>query len=331
MRDLAPTALGIAHLPLHLGGLGLTSASLLSHSVYWASWADTLPILHRQDPTNTASILRHLHRGTAAVPSLQAITEAQQQLQHQGFNPPSWEELAAGRAAPPHLGPDQPHPTLGQGWQRQSSHHSFPQELCNHLDPASEALLDSQSGPHASRAFTTIPFGPDTTYQPHIFRILLLRRLRLALPLSARRCRSRRILDPLGDHRSACAQAGVLRSPGIPPEKAAARVCREAGARVTTNTQFMDLIIDNIQRQDDRRIDVIPNGPPLQGGVQLAIDTTLVSPLTRASEPRSRAGRYAGAAVQDATRAKERACLELLQTRRCKFVVLAIEVGGRWS
>ena len=97
MRDLAPTALGIAHLPLHLGGFGLTSASLLSHSAYWASWADTLPILHRQDPTNTATILEHLHRGTAAVPSLQAITEAQQQLQHHGFNPPSWEELAAGR------------------------------------------------------------------------------------------------------------------------------------------------------------------------------------------------------------------------------------------
>ena len=286
-----------------------------------------MPILHRQDPTNTATILEHLHRGTAAVPSLQAIAEAQQQLQHHGFDPPSWEELAAGRAAPPHLGPDQAHPTLGQGWQRhaaQSSHHSFRQELRNHLDPASQALLDSQSGPHASRAFTTIPFGPDTTYQ-------LLRRLRLALPLSARRCRCRRILDPLGDHRSACAQAGVLRSRGVPLEKAAARVYREAGARVTTNTRLMDLNIDNIQRQDDRRIEVIANGLPLWGGVQLAIDTNLVSPLTRASEPRSRAGRYAGAAVQDARRAKERTYPELLQTRRCKLVVLAIEVGGRWS
>ena len=192
-------------------------------------------------------------------------------------------------------------------------------------------LLDSQSGPHASRAFTTTPFGPDTTYQPHIFRILLLRRLRLALPLSARRCRCCRILDPLGDHRSACAQAGVLRSRGVPLEKAATRVCREAGARMTTNTRLMDLNIDNIQRQDDRRIIVIANGLPLWGGVPLAIDTTLVSPLTRASEPRSRAGRYAGAAVQDARRAKESACPELLQTRRCKLVVLAIEVGGRWS
>ena len=278
-------------------------------------------------------------------PSSNTFTEGQlpshhcrQSQKHSNNSNITASTLPAGRnwqqaeLPPPPLGPDQAHPTLGHGWQRhaaQSSHHSFRQELRNHLDPASQALLDSQSGPHASRAFTTIPFGPDTTYQPHIFRIVLLRRLRLALPLSARRCRCRRIFDPLGDHRSACAQAGVLRSRGVPLEKAAARVCREAGARVTTNTRLMDLNIDNIQRQDDRRIEVIANGLPLWGGVQLAIDTTLVSPLTRASEPRSRAGRYAGAAVQDARRAKERTYPELLQTRRCKLVVLAIEVGGR--
>ena len=56
-----------------------------------------------------------------------------------------------------------------------------------------------------------------------------------------------------------------------------------------------------------------------------------MSPLTRASEPRTRAGRYAGAAVHDARRAKERTNPELLQSRRCKLVVLAIEVGGRWG
>ena len=56
-----------------------------------------------------------------------------------------------------------------------------------------------------------------------------------------------------------------------------------------------------------------------------------MSPFTRASEPRSRAGHYAGAAVQDARGAKGRTYPELLQTRRCKRSVLAIEVGGRWS
>ena len=58
---------------------------------------------------------------------------------------------------------------------------------------------------------------------------------------------------------------------------------------------------------------------------------TLVSPLTRAGEPRRRAGRFAGAALTDARKAKERACPELLHNRRCRPVVLGIEVGGRWS
>lgn len=107
-----------------------------------------------------------------------------------------------------------------QGWQRRvamSSHHSFRH---NHGDPASQALLDSEFGPHASREFTTIPFGRDTTYQPHIFRMLLLRRLRFALPVWVRCCRCRGILDPLGDHRSVCAHAGVLQFRCVPPEVA---------------------------------------------------------------------------------------------------------------
>ena len=159
--------------------------------------------------------------------------------------------------------------TPERGWQRPAalaSHQGFRTELMASLDPPSQAMLQSQSGPYASRAFTTIPFGPDTSYPSHLFRVLLLRRLRLPLPLSARVCRCRRILDPLGDHRAACAQAGVLRGRGVPLERAAARVCREAGARVTSNTRLSDLNLEHIDRHDDRRIEVIANGLPLWGG-----------------------------------------------------------------
>ena len=52
----------------------------------------------------------------------------------------------------------------------------------------------------------------------------MLRRLRLPLPLTERTCRCRRVLDPLGDHRSVCPRSGVLRSRGCPLERAAARV-----------------------------------------------------------------------------------------------------------
>ena len=56
-----------------------------------------------------------------------------------------------------------------------------------------------------------------------------------------------------------------------------------------------------------------------------------MSPLTRAGEPRCRAGRFAAAALHDARKAKERAYPELLRNSRCRLVVLGIEVGGRWS
>ena len=66
-------------------------------------------------------------------------------------------------------------------------------------------------------------------------------------------------------------------------------------------------------------------------GHQLAVDTTLVSPLTREGQPRRRNGRYAGAALQDARRNKERVYPELVASGRCRLVVLAFEIGGRWS
>ena len=59
-----------------------------------------------------------------------------------------------------------------------------------------------------------------------------------------------------------------------------ARVCREAGARVTTNTLVRDLNAP-ADRLDDRRIEVIANGAnglPPWNGAQLAVDTSVVSP-----------------------------------------------------
>ena len=77
-------------------------------------------------------------------------------------------------------------------------------------------------------------------------------------------------------------------------ERATARMCREAGARVTTNTLLTDLNIEHSTRPDDRRIEVIANGLTLWGGTQLAIDTTLVSPLTRDGQPRGAPGDLQG-------------------------------------
>ena len=113
-------------------------------------------------------------------------------------------------------------------------------------------------------------------------------------------------------------------------ERAMARICREAGASVCTNVLLRDLNTHG-SRTDERRIEVIANGLPLWNGSQLAIDTTLVPPLTSQAEPRRHQQTTAGAALRIARRAKERTYPELVGGGRARLVVVAIELGGRWS
>ena len=75
--------------------------------------------------------------------------------------------------------------------------------------------------------------------------------------------------------------AGVLGGRGFPLEQAAAQVCREAGARVRTNTFVRDMDLEGVHVLDGRRLEVVADGLTLWHGAQLAIDTTLVSPLHR--------------------------------------------------
>ena len=327
----------LAQTPLRLGGLGLRSAVATAPAAYWASWADTLQVFRRQLPALLELVLPHLGdggvAGSAGAPCLQAASAVAVSLAFPTWQPPSWQDLAAGAPSPAFPAEPEEAPDLATGWQRQATaavEDAAFAALHSSLDPSSQALLFSQQGPFASRVFTLLPVSVETTLPCHAFRSLLLRRLRLPLPVSDRFCRCHRRLDPLGDHRAACARAGVLRSRGCPLERAAARVCREAGARVSVNTRLADLnlVVDQV---DDRRLEVVANGLPLWNGVQLAVDTTLVSPLTACGEPRRRAGRFQGAALAEARLRKERTYPELLRSHRCRLVVLALELGGRWS
>ena len=62
-----------------------------------------------------------------------------------------------------------------------------------------------------------------------------------------------------------------------------------------------------------------------------AVDTTLVSVLRRDGTPHPRSANEDGAALAQARRRKELRHPELGQHGRAKLVVLASEVGGRWS
>ena len=80
-------------------------------------------------------------------------------------------------------------------------------------------------------------------------------------------------------------------------------------------------------RQDDRRIEVIANGLPRWGGVQVAVDTTLVSPLTAAGEPRREGKAYCRGCFAPCSSGEG---AHLPRTLRCRLVVLGIETGGWW-
>ena len=68
------------------------------------------------------------------------------------------------------------------------------------------------------------------------------------------------------------------------------------------------------------------------GGVQLAIDTTLVSALGSDGNARRGASVRDGVALTEARRAKERVLERIGRPgARARLVVLALEVGGRWS
>ena len=189
----------------------------------------------------------------------------------------------------------------------------------------------SQAGPGGSLAITVLPTAPEFRMPSSHMRVLLLRRLRQPLPVAPRTCRCGGALDPLGDHRAACPTAGVLGARRAPLEWAAARVCREAGARVASNVMIRDMNLDS-PATDARRIEVLANGLPLWQGAQAAVDTTLVSPLTRDGAPRPGAHRMAGSAVAAAANRKRRETYpELAVARRCKLVVVGIEVGGRFG
>ena len=190
---LPATSARRAQLPLRMGGLGLGSAVQERHAAFWASWADTLRALGAHHPGTLADLVRPLLDVSAAntPPSARAAEQAAQHLRSQGFDAPPWssllerDEVAAAPRSQWEGG------LSGPGWQHAagaSLHTRALETLFADLDPASRALLLSQGGEAAGCAFTATPSSPDTAVPDAEYQVLLLRRLRLPLPLAPKHC-----------------------------------------------------------------------------------------------------------------------------------------------
>lgn len=149
-------AIARAHLPLAARGLGF-----LQHL--------SLPQPHFGPPGCYSSNSQHWQPlRAAALTHIAAADQARHAIQEQGWDPPSWDQLAASRRRPQGTEdifsrPAQP------GWQRHAStplHTAARAELYHTFDPPAQAMLDSQAGPFSSRAFTTIPLAPSPATAP---------------------------------------------------------------------------------------------------------------------------------------------------------------------
>ena len=137
-------------------------------------------------------------------------------------------------------------------------------------------------------------------------------------------------LDLLGHHRASCPRSGRVKRRATPTERMTARVVREAGACVRQNVFLGDTNV-NVPAQDSRQIEVLAQGLPCHGGIQLAVDITLRSAVSCAGEAHPHAADQDGAVLLQARQDKKATYPELASSGQCKLVVLAMETGGRWS
>ena len=227
---------------------------------------------------------------------------------------------------------------LRRGWQRlfsSSAEHSFREhEVMPAMANDSRAMLRSQSGPGAAAWLGARPTERGRTLRPVRMQVALRRRLRWPLPLCAAQCDGRacrKQLDPRGDHRAACALSGRLKRRSRPLERTWARVFREAGARVVEEVLLRNTSLPGITAQDGRRVEILATGLPLDRGVPLAVDATLISPLHADGRPWPRAADVDGIAIVRGEKAKAATYPELVHSDTVKLVTVASEVGGRLS
>ena len=169
---------------------------------------------------------------------LSAVREAKHEVAVAGFESPSWQAIACGARPARRESEDHEPGTVRPAWQHVAAsvvEERAREAMFTRVSDKVKALIRSQGGPGAGAPFTATPTCRETTIPSHLFRVLLLRRLRQQIPL-----------------------AGACR--GFSLESAAARICREAGGRVRTNAFVRDLDVPDANAGDGRRLEVVVDG-----------------------------------------------------------------------
>ena len=240
------------------------------------------------------------------------------------------------RGQRPGFDPDDEFPTISRfGWQSFASSAVggtfFRSAVWPRLGPTQQALARSQQGPMVGIPFHCSPTSPASRLDRSVFTSFNFAASGAHSPSRPPSAGVANHLIPMATteqrvRHQGCSDVGGFRW------RVVLRICKEAGARVSTNIRVQDFDLLPGGQLDDRRLEVVADGLPLFHGAQLAIDTTLVSPVRANKVPWRQCATQNGAALDQARRTKERRYPELTgEYGRARLVVLACETGGRWS
>ena len=180
-EELESAAAQVASLPLRKGGLGLRSARRTGPAAYWASWADTLPMMTAKCPDMAHQIFTELEKGwQSEAESLTAVAAAKATLQAEGYAEcPTWRELSQGKRPPRREEQAEPG-EYRHGWQYEASsrRETYYRDgtVLNSRSKASQAMLRSQAGRCAGEHLTFLPVREELHWESAKLRVLLLRR-----------------------------------------------------------------------------------------------------------------------------------------------------------
>ena len=94
----------------------MRSAVRTGPAAYWASWADTLPMIAARCPAAASQLEEELRKGVASESaSVVAASAALAKLQVEGYEAPDWRDVLKGQRPPP---VERPEPgDFRHGWQ----------------------------------------------------------------------------------------------------------------------------------------------------------------------------------------------------------------------
>ena len=326
-----------ARLPLRFGGLGLRGAVADRHAAYWASWMDTLPVIHTRAPGIAARLLALLRDPSAGhLPSLTAAVQAAAYLHTQGFEAPAWGEAFVDHAVPTDREDGEPEDFL-RGWQRRAARACDEARVLETHLPELTTRVPSVAALASWAPCCAGLHRPPPTWDEFT-------RAQSALPGSApsplapARCRSapshcscRGTLDAYGDHRAALRHVGCPSFAGLASgARPSPRVCQEAGARVGPKCQAGG---HEPPRAGPRR-------PTHRGRLQRGCRFGMAHkwPLTPPSSAPSHVTELHGPVLtlcpalpsaMQASRKRRQTYPELSRSRRCRLVSRVRRRGGR--